>query len=168
MSRFPIVTNVDRDWALSQKPAGVRMHDDDEDGGEIVDRGHWLDADFKKRRHEPSWFDFVIGEVERFEKFFAGQLKSEAEWSALWRKGWWPKRRVDWSYQHMAKKEFHPFFRRGSAEFNRAMKVGTTDEQRMWERFGVAQFKPDDPRLAKITDQPNTTERYSRMMGERD
>lgn len=144
MTRGPIVMNTDRDWALAQKPAWARMHDDDDD--EIVDDGGWLDAEPTTKRRDPSWFDFVIGEVERFERYFAGQFKTEQEWSTLWRKGWWPKRREDWKFQ-MAPKEFQPFFREGSAEFSRALKVATPDEARMWSRFRVAQFKPDDARL---------------------
>ncbi len=53
----------------------------------------------------------------------------------------------------MAKKEFQPFFRRGTKEFSRAIEVATQQEKMMWQRFGVAQFKPDDPRLKLVEGQ---------------
>jgi hypothetical protein len=28
--------------------------------------------------------------------------------------------------------------------------LASEDERRLWVRFGVAQFKPDDPRVSKI------------------
>lgn len=167
MTRLAIVMNADRDWALQQKPAWARMYDDDQDYGEIVDDGGWFYGDQDQRRNEPSWFSFLIGEVERFEKFYALELKTEAEWSVLWRKSWWPKRREDWKYA-MGKKHGspHPFFKRGSAEFERALRLATPQERLIWERFGVAQFVPDDKRLAKIIGKPPVlTERSKAMAG---
>lgn len=151
MSVWPIVMDTDRQWALAQKPAWARMHDDaSEDIGEIVDEGGWLDVERDERQHGPSWFDFVVGEIERFERYFAGEKKTHAEWSSLWRNGWWPKRREEWTWKHMAKKKTEPFFRKGTQEFAIALRFGTEDEKRMWIRFGIAQFKPDDPRVQKI------------------
>lgn len=162
MTRGPIVMNTDRDWALAQKPAWARMYDDAHD--EIVDDGDWLDAEPTQKHRDPSWFDFVVGEVERFERYFAGQFKTESEWSTLWRKGWWPKRREDWKFK-MAPKASHPFFREGSPEFARALTVATPEEKAMWTRFRVAQFKPDDPRLAQVQS-PALTPASKRMTGD--
>lgn len=144
-----IVMNTDRDWALAQKPEWARMHDEETDN-EIVDDGGWLD---EERRHDlpgPSWFSFVIGEIESFESYFGDDRKTHAEWSAIWRKAWWPKRKEEWAWKHMAKKQTQPFFRKGTQEFAIALRLGSEDEKRMWIRFGVAQFKPDDPRVQKI------------------
>jgi len=151
MSVLPIVTDIDRRWALDQKPAWARLHNSvSEDFGEIVDDGQWLDAEKGNRVEGPAWFDFVTGEIERFERYFSGQRKTYAEWSSLWRNGWWPKRREDWAFKNKPK-EFQPFFRAGSAEFVTALALATAAERQMWSRFGVAQFRPDDPRLAKIS-----------------
>jgi hypothetical protein len=150
MSVLPIVTNVDRQWALDQKPEWARMHNNESDElGELVDDGGWLDGEKQERQRGPSWFDFVVGEIESFEQEFSGQRKAYAEWTALWRKGWWPKRREDWAYK-MAPRKKEPFFRKGTQEFAIALRLATEDERRMWVRFGIAQFKPDDPRLKKI------------------
>lgn len=150
MSVLPIVTNADRQWALDQKPEWARMHNDEsEDVGEIVDDGGWLEAEKKDRQRGPSWFDFVVGEIERFEQYFSGVRKSYTEWSELWRRSWWPKRREDWAYK-MAPRKKEPFFRKGTQQFAIALRLATEDERRMWVRFGVAQFKPDDPRVRKI------------------
>ncbi len=147
---FAIVTNADRDWALAQKPYWARMYDDvDPDEGEIVDDDLRPDEVQSGKHRDPSWFSFVIGEIESFERYFGAQQKGYAEWSALWRKGWWPKRREDWKFKN-APKEFQPFFRAGTPEFERALEVATGDEKRMWSRFGVAQFKPDDERLKRV------------------
>lgn len=150
---MPIVTNVDRDWALAQIPDWARLHNDEsEELGEIVDDGAWLDADKIKRQQGPSWFVFVVGEIERFEQFFSGQDKSYSEWTALWRNSWWPKRREEWAYKHMTKKKTEPFYRKGTHEFSLALHLATAQEKRMWLRFGIAQFNPEDPRVKKITE----------------
>lgn len=49
-----------------------------------------------------------------------------------------------------AKRTAEPFFRKGTQEFAIALRLATADEKLMWVRFGIAQFKPDDPRLEKI------------------
>lgn len=151
---MPLVTNSDRDWALAQKPEWARLHNRetvDDELGEIVDDGGWMDAEQRadKRGQGPSWFDFVVGEIESFEQYFSGQSKSYAEWSTLWRNGWWPKRREDWAYK-MAPRKKEPFFRKGTQEFAIALRLATETERAMWVRFGIAQFKPDDPRVEKI------------------
>ena len=152
MSVFPIVTDADRKWALDQKPQWARLHNDEsEDYGEIIDDGGWLDSDKGKTYEGPSWFDFVTGEIERFERYFTGSRKSYSEWSSLWRHGWWPKRREEWSFKHMAKNQTQPFFRKGTQEFSIALRLASEQERQMWVRFGIAQFKADDPRVKKIT-----------------
>ena len=154
MSVYPIVTDIDRRWALEQKPNWVRMYtDSSDDVGEIVDDGGWMDTAKTDSKHlGPCWFDFVTGEIESFERFFYGQRKAYAEWSALWRYGWWPKRKEEWTWKHMAKKKTQPFFRKGTQEFAIALRLATEDERAMWVRFGIAQLKPDDPRVVKITE----------------
>lgn len=48
------------------------------------------------------------------------------------------------------KKTAEPFFRKGTQQFAIALRLATPEEKAMWVRFGIAQFKPDDPRLEKI------------------
>lgn len=150
MSWQPIVTDVDRDWAMSQMPPWCRSGSLDD--GETVDDGAWLDDvdDAQRDLGKPSWPQFVAEEIEKFEKHYAGQQKQAAEWSSIWRKGWWPKVSPRKRFPKSAPKEFHPFFKRGTKEFVRALEVATSPEKSMWQRFGVAQFKPDDPRLKLI------------------
>lgn len=50
----------------------------------------------------------------------------------------------------MGKRKREPFFRKGTQQFAIALRLATEDERRMWVRFGIAQFKPDDPRVEKI------------------
>lgn len=165
MTRRAIVTNRDRDWALAQKPDWARMHDDAD--GEIVDDGGWMDVETEIKKGDPTWFDFVIGEVERFEKYFGDEMKSERQWSELWRHGWWPKRKEEWAFMsRKGKGPFHPFFRKGTPEFERALKVATPSERMVWVRFGVAQFVPDDPRLKKVAPpERKLTDRSHAMAG---
>ena len=165
MSRLAIVTDADRDWALAQKPDWARMHSDDPDLGEIVDHGDWLDGRPTDTRRDPSWFDFVIGEVERFEKFYFGEFKTYAEWSAIWRNSWWPKRREDWKFMSRKNTVHHPYFKRGTPEFDQALRLATAQERLIWDKFGVAQFAPDDKRLKKIT-APTLTDRSKAMAGD--
>jgi len=149
-TRRAIVMNSDRDWALAQKPEWARMHDVDQVDNEVVDDGGWMDAEQPKREQGPSWFSFVVGEVEAFEAYFGDDRKTHAEWSTLWRNAWWPKRKEEWAWKNMAKKKTQPFFRKGTQEFAIALRLASAEERRMWVRFGVAQFKPDDPRVEKI------------------
>lgn len=148
--KAPIVTNADRDWALAQRPDWLPAHRDEiEAFQEIVDDGGWLDTESKPKAAGLSWANFVTGEIESFERFFTGQQKTYADWSYLWRNSWWPKRREEWSFK-MAPRPLQPFFRQGTPEFAAALKLGTKLEKRMWTMFGVAQFRPDDPRIAKL------------------
>jgi hypothetical protein len=166
--RPPIVSDVDREWAMAQCPSWARRGDDeDEELPEIVDPGDWLDVPKKFERKPPNWSTFVWEQIESFERFFAGQGKSSAEWSTLWRKSWWPKANPNIRFPGMAPKEFHPFFRKGSKEYTRAWELGTDYERRMWDLTHVAQFKPDDPRLKKIQlPEPKLTETTKRITGE--
>jgi hypothetical protein len=147
---FPLVTDADRKWAMAQCPPWARCDYSEEDFPEIVDDGGWLENARTETLPTPNWADFVHEQAERFEKFFQGQDKTYGDWSRLWRKSWWPKADPAKRWPKMAKKEFHPFFRRGTKEFRRALDVASPVEKRMWERFGVAQFKPDDPRLKMV------------------
>lgn len=62
----------------------------------------------------------------------------------------------------------HPYFRRGSPEFERALKLATPAEAMIWKRFGIAQFTPDDPRLKKIVKaSASLTDRSHAMTGDR-
>ena len=88
----PLVTNIDREWALAQCPAWARRDKIDDGQGEVVDDGGWLDAEpTSSDRDAPNWDLFVIEQIERFEKFFAHERKTYADWSTLWRKSWWPQ-----------------------------------------------------------------------------
>jgi hypothetical protein len=151
--RPPLVTNADRACAMSQLPDWAR-HDDatEEPVGEIVDDGGWLEAEppDAKPPKSPNGAQFVSEQADRFERFFADQRKTYADWSSLWRKSWWPKAHPEKRFPRSAPKIFQPFFRAGSPEFDRALAVATPAEQRMWNRFGVAQFAPDDPRLGRV------------------
>ena len=69
-----------------------------------------------------------------------------------------------------APKQVYPFFRAGTDEFARALKVATEGERLVWKRFGVAQFKPDDPRLKRVQmeEQPKAVRGKAFAAGERD
>ena len=126
--RPAIVTNVDRQWALDQKPATW-----DTDAPELA------------------WDDHVADQVERFEAHFGDDWKPYAEWSGLWRRVWWPK--ADPSILHPGKAPHvpHPFVKRGDDRWLPALAVLTPAEKAIAMRFGVAQFRPDDPRAEVLT-----------------
>lgn len=146
--RPPLVTNADRDWALSQCPVWAVRGGLFEEPQELVDP--------EDERPKPNaqgvlnWDQFVMDQIERFERHFAHDRKTYADWSTLWRKSWWPKADARKLFPKLAPAEFHPFFRRGSPEFDRAMAVATSSEKFIWDRIGVAQFKPDDKRLKRV------------------
>lgn len=50
----------------------------------------------------------------------------------------------------MGKRKREPFFVKGTQEFAIALRLATETERAMWVRFGIAQFKPDDPRVETI------------------
>lgn len=140
----PLVTDVDRKWALRQRPAWFPDTDRDEALPEIVDDGAWLDSEAKAKLPPPNWSQFVSEQVEAFEKFFIGQRKTYAEWSRIWRKTWWPKANPSHRFPKSAPVEVHPFFRHGTPEFARAMTVATDGERRVWKRFGCQMHRDDD------------------------
>lgn len=170
MTVGPIVTDADRKWALYRLPQWMdRRGDIDGVEDEGDDDGDWLDVPRKRTDwKQPSGPMFVAEQAEAFERFFVGQYKTYAEWSTLWRKSWWPKADPARRFPHMAPKVFHPFFKRGSKEFDRAMDLGTPEERRMWALAGVAQFKPEDPRISKIEAAGRLTDTSKRMTGERE
>jgi len=149
MLRRPIVTDADRAWAMAQMPSWCQRGDGCGADGELVDDGGWLDGDEAAPADvgKPSWSQFVAEEIEKFECYYRDQQWSDREWSSMWRKGWWPKVSPRKRFPKSAPREFQPFFRKGTAEYRRALGVATPEEKRMWLRFGVAQFKPDDERL---------------------
>lgn len=148
----PIVTNANREWAMALMPPWCQRGDFSDTCSETVDDGGWLDADktLTAGRDKPSWSVHVAEQIEMFEKHYAGQDKPAAEWSSIWRKGWWPKVSARKRFPKSAPKELQPFFRAGTPEFVRALKAATKDERRIWQQFGIAQFAPDDPRLKKV------------------
>lgn len=152
--RPPIVTDADREWAMAQMPPWCRRGDLSDVFGELVDDGGWLDIDANSRTEadKPNWSHFVAEEIEKFETNYAGEYRSPDEWSSMWRKGWWPKVSPRKRFPKSAPKTFEPFFRKGTPEFAIALRLATEDERRMWVRFGIAQFKPDDPRLKTINE----------------
>lgn len=147
----PIVTDADRKWAIEKCPPWMRMESASSGHDEIEDNGEWLDGDSRLSKPEaPSWVDFVAEQIERFEKFYSGEYKTRAEWSALWRKGWWPKANPERRYPKSAPKTKIPFFRVGTPEFSRALEVATDAERSMWLRHKVAHFMPNDVRLSEV------------------
>lgn len=155
--RPPIVLDSDRDWALSKPPAWFPEHlvgraePANDDFPEIVDDGGQLDCPPILLKPVVTLNDVVLKEIMRFEQHYNGQLKTYAEWSSLWRKDWWPKVNLREIFaEHVPASPPHPFWRIGNDEFERALEIGTSDEVAMWQRFRVAQFRPDDPRLAYI------------------
>lgn len=156
--RRPIVTNIDREWAMSLMPDWcVRGGDVSE--GEVIDDGGCLDDDTDDaspvlRRGTtmppPNWSIFVLEQIELFEQHYNGEYKSYAAWSTLWRTIWWPNIDPVRRFPKSAPREFQPFFRNDTPEFSRAIEVATPQERKMWMQFGVAQFKPDDPRLSRV------------------
>lgn len=175
MSRPPIVTDIDRKWALDQCPPWATLHGDvaemDDEPGEIIDETDEERAYRLKRKAEPqfNWSWFVDGQITRFEREFRDERRSYSEWSKLWRKAWWPKSdpflRMP---KAMAKKvPFvpHPFVKRGDPLWSLALNACTPAERKVCEKIGVVMFKLDDPR-AKILQPKVLTETSKRMMGE--
>ena len=151
--RCPLVTTADREWALMQVPVWARRASREDGADGVVDDGRWLeDTKPNARPYEPRpcWDQFVSEQVESFERYFAFERKTFGDWSRLWRHSWWPKANPTKRFPMSAPKTPQPFFRKGTAEFVRALDVATTAERAMWQRFGVAQFKPDDPRLLRV------------------
>lgn len=152
MKRGPIVTDADRDWAINQCPNWMSRRDYHDGLPDVVDDGGWMDgdADAEPDDDAPSAFNFVMEQLEAFEKYFAGELKTEAQWSYFWRQKWWPKANPVQRFPKSAPKVVHPYWRMGTPEFERAMQVATDLERRMWPKAGFAQVRASDDRLAFI------------------
>lgn len=164
----PIVTDADRRWALSTLPPWIdRRGDVDGFELEVEDDGEWLDCPRPHKDWErPSGPMFVAEQAEAFERFFVGQYKTYADWSSLWRKSWWPKADPAKRFPKMAPKTPYPFFRAGTKEFSKALELGTPDECRLWKRFKVAHFAPNDPRVKQIQAAKTLTKASRRMTGD--
>lgn len=161
MTRPPIVTDIDRKWALDQCPTWATIGGGeaaDEPAGEIVDETDFERATrLKAKREAPAvfrWDWFVDDQIASFERFFRAELKSPDEWSKLWRKGWWPKadprKRLPKTMAKIVPSEPHPFAKIGTSAFALGMRLATEGERRVFRRIGVVQFKPDDPRAAQL------------------
>ena len=168
MTGQAIVTDIDRQWALAQKPDWFQLGELSDEFCEIVDDGGWLDVEpaSEPKDERPSWVVFVAAEIERFESHYAGEFRSADDWSSIWRKGWWPRVSPRKRYPKSAPQVPHPYFKRGSAEFERALKLATPPEHAIWRRFGVAQFEPTDPRLASIIGHETITSLSKAMSGD--
>jgi len=173
--RPPVVTDIDRKWALDQCPPWATLDgtvdDPDDELGEIIDE---TDEERAARlKHNPerkfNWTWFVAGQVERFEREFRDERRSTDEWSKLWRKAWWPKSdpflRMPKEMKKKIPSEPHPFVKRGDPLWSAAINACTPAERHICEKVGVVQFKPDDPR-AKILKPKTISPITSRMLGE--
>ena len=159
--RAPVVINSDREWALAQCPPwAVRSASDYRgDVGEIADETD--DERMLRQRRERDrsvtfvWDWFVDDQISNFERFFAHERKTYADWSRLWRLSWWPKadpaKRLPKSVAKLIPSVPHPFARRGTPEFDTGLKAATPAERRLFEKIGVVQFTPDDPRAKVLT-----------------
>lgn len=125
--RPPIVTDADRQWAIEQKP-----------------------ANWDVEAPNLAWEDHVAEQAEAFEAHYVDDRKPLTEWSGLWRRSWW--KAADPSIRHPkeAPARPHPFVTSKDQAWSRVLEVLTKDERKVAERFGVAQFRPDDPRAAVI------------------
>lgn len=130
MRRPAIVTDLDRAWALASKPA------------------NW-DIEAPGLRFE----QHVAEQAEAFEAHFGADRKPYAEWSGLWRRVWWPK--ADPSIRHPGKAPHvpHPFVKRGDGRWLEALALLAPAERAIALKFGVLQFKPDDPRALVLEQQ---------------
>lgn len=162
MRRPPIVSDADRQWALDQEPAdwaqrnggkvspnALRFTAD----GELID-GDGLDGDAGDTNGGLPWWQHVDEQIEAFERYWAslGELKPATEWSGLWRRVHWPQ--ADPAIRHRKVKGVpHPFVKCGDERWLPALAVLTPSEKAIAMRFGVAQFRPDDPR-ANVIRQP--------------
>ena len=141
----PIVTDADRQWAIDQKPAWWDR--------QAMARAKRLSP---KRPRPLAWETHVSDQADRFERHpaYVVDRKTPAEWSGIWRRVWWPAAdphvRFPETAPHEHDGEPHPFVRRGEAGWSEALALATDRERWLWERVGVAQFKPGDPRLRKL------------------
>jgi hypothetical protein len=151
--RAPLVTDIDKQWALDQCPAfAYRSKNDvlDDGDGEIVDETPFeRSLRLKAKPDLLDWDWYVEDQIARFQRFFCHERKTFGDWSRLWRRSWWPKADPAILSPRYGSKEPHPFVRRGDPGYAAALAVATPDERRVFERIGIVQFKPDDPR-AKV------------------
>lgn len=169
----PIVTDADRKWALDQCPSwAVR--------GPVEPTAFPEDdPEVPQRAREPErfvWDRFVAIQAESFEKFFNGEMKAYSEWTALWRKSWWPKadpRRMNRKLSPKPDPKDYRTFRRGSPEFEFAIKFGSLVQRKLWANNGVVMFIASDPMVARIekavkaAPETTLTPRSVAMMGDR-
>jgi|GEM_PF-7051242 len=139
--RPPVITDEDRQWALDQEPGGWSE--------EVYAR--WLLLPAATREDDPlTWWKHVAEQIERFEAYFAGDRKTRAEWSGMWRRKWWPEADASIIHPREAPHVPHPFVTVGHPAWADVLAVLTPPERKVAMRFGVAQFKPDDPRAKLI------------------
>ncbi len=135
----PLVTEADMRWAIDQRPANAALGAG-RSATALAPQGPALD-----------WRWFVQREMRAFERYFAGECKTRGDWSRLWRRGWWPKAEP-WKFvPRPTSPASHPYWKVGSAGFRLALCLATPVERKLFEKIGVAQFRPDDPRVVTIT-----------------
>lgn len=167
--RPPIVTDIDRQWAIDQKPetwdrdvidrwaktyphlAAKIVHSEDYD--EIVDDGAMLESGDWNLPHMPrplSWAQHVDEQAEAFEAHFGSDRKTWAAWSSLWRRVWWPK--ADPSIRHPRSAPSVPcqMVRASEPAWHAVLGVLTPDERKLAERLGCMPFKASDPRVSVL------------------
>jgi hypothetical protein len=139
------------DATADAAPAGPRAPAADADGGVIYAAAAVRAA---ARYEAPAWGQFVDEQIEQFERYFAGDRKSPAEWSRLFRSVWWPK--ADPSKRYPKSKPLpvpeggYVFVRRGTALHRAALQLAPDDRaRRVWAAHGV-QFAAGDPLRAEI------------------
>lgn len=128
MRRPPVVTDLDRQWAIDQKPERWEIE-----------------------APTLAWEDHVAEQAERFEAHFGNERKPSTEWRGLWRRVWWPKADPSILHPGAAPSIPHPFAKRGEPVWMAALNVLDQKERKIAERFGVIQFRPTDPRASVIT-----------------
>lgn len=121
--RPPIVTDADRQWAIKQKPETW-----DEDAPDL------------------DWAQHVAEQAESFESHYGHDRKPSAEWSGLWRRSWWKKADPSIRHPKTAPARPHPYVTDKDPAWSHVLGVLTKDELKVAERFGVFQFRPEDPR----------------------
>lgn len=126
--RPPVVTDIDRQWAIDRKP-----------------------ADWDETTRGLDWADWVGEEIERFERKMGEDRKYPEEWSGLWRRVWMAK--TEPALVHPDTAPPRPpckMVRRSDPQWSAAMAVCTPRERALAERLGVMPFKPDDERLPMV------------------
>lgn len=134
--RRPVVSDDDRRWALDQCPSWAARLDDaaDPPPGVLL------------------WDRFVADQAERFEQFFAHERRAAHDWSHLWRKSWWPKADARKLYPRLVPAEpgAYPTYRRGTLEFEAALKLATGSERAVMLKAGLLMLRPGDAKIERI------------------